>query len=78
MGMRFRRIKAYWNKPEHVAYLFLAPAGILLLVFCILPLIASFGISLLKMGVDFRLAEFVGIDNYRKAPGDCEESQGKP
>ena len=67
MGMRFRRIKAYWNKPEHVAYLFLAPAGILLLVFCILPLIASFGISLLKMGVDFRLAEFVGIDNYRKA-----------
>ena len=67
MGMRFRRIKAYWNKPEHAAYLFLAPAGILLLVFCILPLIASFVISLLKMGVDFRLAEFVGIDNYRKA-----------
>lgn len=65
--MRFRKTLEYWNKPEHAAYLFIAPAGLLLFVFCLIPLIASFVISLLKMGVDFRLAEFAGFDNYSKA-----------
>lgn len=67
---KIRKIASFCNKPEHAAYLFIAPAGILLLVFCIVPLLASFIISTLKMGVDFHTAEFIGIDNYLKIFGD--------
>lgn len=61
-----RKITSFWNKPERAAYLFIAPAGILLLIFCIFPLAASFYISTLKMGVDFHKAEFIGLNNYFK------------
>lgn len=64
--MRVRKIASWWNKPERAAYLFIAPAGILLLIFCIIPLIASFFISTLKMGVDFHTAKFIGLGNYQK------------
>lgn len=64
--MRVRKIASWWNKPERAAYLFIAPAGILLLIFCIIPLIASFFISTLKMGVDFHTAKFIGFGNYQK------------
>lgn len=62
----FKKIISYWNRPEHAAYLFVAPAGILLVIFCVVPLLASFVISLLKMGIDFNTAEFIGLSNYIK------------
>ena len=40
------------KRRERTAYLFIAPAAILIIVFCIIPLIASFYISTQKMGVD--------------------------
>lgn len=58
------------KRRERTAYLFIAPAAILLIVFCIIPLIASFYISTQKMGVDLSAAEFVGLDNYKKIIGD--------
>ena len=58
------------KRRERTAYLFIAPAAILLIVFCIIPLIASFYISTQKMGVDLSAAEFVGLDNYKKIVGD--------
>ena len=63
-------IFAYWNKPNHAAYLFILPAAILLLVFNVIPLLASFYISTQKMGVYLSDAEFVGFDNYKKIVGD--------
>ena len=54
--MKRERIRSFWNKPSHAAYLFIAPAGILLFVFCIIPLMASLVISTFKMGVDFHSA----------------------
>ncbi len=65
-----RRLGAYWNKPRRAAYLFITPAGGLLILFCVLPLLASFLISTLDMGVNFGAAKFVGIDNYVKAFAD--------
>lgn len=65
--MQLKRMTSYWNKPEHVAYLFIAPTGILLFVFCIIPLVASFFLSTMKVGVNLGLGEFIGLDNYVKA-----------
>ena len=58
------------KRRERTAYLFIAPAAILIIIFCIIPLIASFYISTQKMGVDLSDAEFVGFDNYKKIVGD--------
>lgn len=42
------------KRRERTAYLFIAPAAILIIAFCIIPLIASFYISTQKMGVDIK------------------------
>ncbi len=54
------------QRRQRTAYLYIAPAGILLIVFCLIPLLASFYISTQKMGVDLSKAKFVGLDNYTK------------
>jgi len=46
------------------------PAAILLIVFCIVPMLGSFWVSTQKMGVDLSKAQFVGLDNYTKALSD--------
>lgn len=58
------------KRRERTAYLFIAPAAILLIVFCIIPLIASFYISTQEMGVDLSKAKFVGLANYKKIVSD--------
>ena len=62
--------KSFERKLERTAYLFILPAALLLIVFCIVPMIASFYVSTQKMGVDLGTAQFVGIDNYTKALSD--------
>lgn len=66
---RTRQI-SYERRLERTAYLFLAPAAILLLLFCIIPLIASFYVSTQDMGVDLSRAQFVGLKNFVKSFSD--------
>ena len=61
---------SYERRLERTAYLFIAPAAILLIIFSILPLIASFYVSTQEMGVDISAAKFVGLDNFKKAFSD--------
>ena len=68
---KFQSIRSYWNKPKHIAYLFILPASILLLVFNIIPLFASFFISTLDMGISLESATFVGLANYKEALSDA-------
>lgn len=56
-----------WNNPKYVAYFFLAPTTILIVMFNVLPLLASFVISTLNMQISFTTAKFVGIQNYLDA-----------
>ena len=70
VGHRRKRSKSFEKKLERTAYLFILPAAILLIVFCIVPMLGSFWISMQKMGVDLSQAEFVGLDNYIKALSD--------
>lgn len=67
---RKKKNRSFERKLEKTAYLFIAPAAILLVVFCIVPMVASFYVSMQKMGVDLNKAEFVGFDNYTKALSD--------
>lgn len=64
---RFSRFRAYWNKPAHAAYLFIAPALLIILVFVIVPLVSSFVISLTNMDIFMRNIEFIGFSNFKKS-----------
>ena len=68
---KFQNIRSYWNKPQHAAYLFILPAAILLVVFNVIPLLASFYISTLNMKISFDNATFVGLANYKEALTDA-------
>lgn len=65
-----RKQRSWWNKPSRIAYVFLAPSAVLLLVFNILPLLSSFYISMLNMKVSLDGAEFIGLGNFAEALGD--------
>ena len=61
------KFRDYWNKPAHIAYLFIAPAMILLLLFNIIPLIASLVISTFDVSMTLNDARFVGLGNFVEA-----------
>ena len=60
------KIRKYWNKPNHAAYLFILPALLVICVFTIVPLLASFAISCFDITTSLSNARFVGLDNYRQ------------
>lgn len=70
IGQRKPRPRSFERKLERTAYLFIMPAALLLIVFCIVPMLGSIYVSMQKMGVDLSKAEFVGLDNYTKALKD--------
>ena len=65
-----KRTRSFERKLEKTAYLFIAPAAVLLIVFCIVPMVGSFYVSTQKMGVDLSKAEYVGFNNFAKALSD--------
>ena len=65
-----RRSRSFERKLERTAYEFIAPAAIMLIIFCIVPMLGSVYVSMQKMGVDLSKAEYVGLDNYTKALAD--------
>lgn len=60
------KFKSFWSKPSHVAYLFIAPAMILLLLFSFIPLLASFFISTFDVTMTLNNAKFVGLGNFKE------------
>jgi multiple sugar transport system permease protein len=61
-----RGLLAYWNKPERAAYLFISPSLLVLLLFTVVPVLASLVISLLKMDIFLQNISFLGFANYAK------------
>lgn len=61
------KVRKYWNRPEHAAYMFIAPSMILLMLFGILPLVIAFGLSAFDVPMTLNKADFVGLQNYAKA-----------
>ncbi len=64
MARRIKAIGVYWNKPEHIAYLFILPALLVLFVFTVIPLAGTFVIGFFNMNVFFTDTSFAGFDNF--------------
>lgn len=64
MTNRIRTLTKYINKPERAAYLFIFPALLVITFFTLIPLAATLGISLLKMDVFLKGAQFIGFDHF--------------
>lgn len=65
-----KKIKGYWNNPSKAAYLFLTPSLVILIVFAVIPLIASLVISILNINIFFNNTGFAGAANFLRAFGD--------
>lgn len=59
-----KSILRYFNKPERAAYLFVLPAIVVLTLFTLVPLVSTLVISLLRMDVFLKGADFIGLDHY--------------
>ena len=64
---KFSKVRAYWNKPGHAAYLFIAPAMLIIFLFVVVPLISSFVISLTNMDIFMRDIKFISFENFKKS-----------
>ena len=56
---------AFFNKQNYAAWLFILPAIVGTLVFIIIPVICSFGLSFVKWDL-VNPMEFVGFSNYKE------------
>lgn len=66
-----KRFDVYWNKPQHAAYLFIAPVMILLFVFSIVPLVSSFILSGTDLSLFLTDMKWTGLENFKKALTDA-------
>lgn len=69
--MQRKSMLSYLNKPSRSAYFFVAPSILLLLVFNITPLLASFGLSVSEASITLNQISFVGLDNFTRAFSDA-------
>ncbi|MBU5444747.1 carbohydrate ABC transporter permease [Paenibacillus sp. MSJ-34] len=60
------------NKPERAAYLFIAPAMLILFIFMLIPLISTIAISTLRMDVFMQSADFIGLAHFQRMLGDSK------
>ncbi len=67
---RMKSVLSYLNKPSRCAYFFVAPSILLLMVFNITPLIASFGLSLSSASMTLNEIVYVGMENFIRAFSD--------
>lgn len=54
------------NRPQRAAYLFIAPALILLFVFTIVPLLSTLVISVLNMDVFLKVSGFASFEHFKR------------
>ena len=58
------------KKNQKLAYLFIAPSALILIIFVFVPLFEAFFISFTNMDIYMNGYEFIGIDNYLRMLGD--------
>lgn len=57
----------YWNRDDKSAYLFIAPAVTIVVLFSILPLFAALVIGMTNVNVFFTNTKFIGFQNFVNA-----------
>ena len=63
----YRSIADYWNRPQHAAYLFIAPVVLIMLTFTIIPMIGSFVFAMTNIDMFLANIKFIGLDNFLEA-----------
>lgn len=63
---RLKKVGFFWNRPQYAAYLFIIPAFLVIFLFSVVPLFASFVISTLDVTTYFSDVSFVKLDNFRE------------
>lgn len=63
-------LKKYLNRPSRIAYVFLAPSLVVLLIFAIIPLFASLVISVMNINIFFTDTSYAGLTNFVQAFSD--------
>jgi multiple sugar transport system permease protein len=66
MRKLFKQMQDFFSKPKGIAYLFILPAIVTLVVFVIVPLISAIGISFLDLTIFLKPPTFLGFANYSK------------
>lgn len=67
---KLQKLVSFFNKPEGAAYIFLLPSLVILVVFSVIPLVASLVISTLNMDIFLKKVTFAGVSNYLKLFSD--------
>lgn len=70
MKTKINKIRAFFNKPEGAAYIFLLPSFLVIIFFSFIPLIASLLMSVFNMDIFLKNITFAGLDNYSKLLSD--------
>ena len=66
----WQKLYRYWNRPSRCAYVFLAPSLVLLTLFCVVPLVMAFVLSLFDVNMTMSKFAFVGFSNFIEAFAD--------
>lgn len=66
----WQKLYRYWNRPSRCAYVFLAPSLVLLTLFCVVPLVMAFVLSLFDVNMTVSKFAFVGFGNFIEAFAD--------
>lgn len=66
----WQKLYRYWNRPSRCAYVFLAPSLVLLTLFCVVPLMMAFVLSLFDVNMTMSKFAFVGFGNFIEAFAD--------
>ena len=63
----YRSVADFWNRPQHAAYLFVAPVILIMVIFTIIPMIASFIFAMTNIDMFLTNIKFIGLDNFLEA-----------
>ncbi|NEY20789.1 sugar ABC transporter permease [Bacillus ginsengihumi] len=64
MNARLKSLGAYWNRPNHAAYLFILPSFLILILFVFVPLIGTFILGFFDINIFFTNTKYVGLENF--------------
>lgn len=60
------RVRSFFAKPKGAAYIFILPSMLIIVIFYMIPLLASLVMSTFKMDIFLQKIHFVGLDNYMR------------
>jgi len=64
------RFARYLNRPEHAAYVFIAPSFLVLTTFLVVPVAIAFFLGFFKLDIFLQKMQYIGFTNFVRALSD--------